>query len=73
MGCEIAAGVMGTEVLKHILNRGKRLVAPWSMQVDAYSYKLKKSWLPWGSHNPLFHLKLKILKFMIDQQNKKDI
>ncbi len=70
MGCEIAAGVMGTEVLKHILNRGNRLVAPWSMQFDAYSYRLRKSWMPCGSYNPFFRLKLKILKFMIDQQNK---
>ena len=70
MGCELAAGVMGTEVLKHILKRGNRLVAPWSVQYDAYSYRLKKSWLPGGSRNPFFRLKLKILKFIVDQQNK---
>jgi molybdopterin/thiamine biosynthesis adenylyltransferase len=38
MGCELAAGVMGTEVLKHILKRGPRLSAPWSFQFDAATY-----------------------------------
>lgn len=71
MGCELAAGVMGTEVLKHILGRGKRISAPWSFQFDAATYRLKKSWIPFGHKNPLFYFKLLIMKFMINQEEKK--
>lgn len=71
MGCQLAAGVMGTEALKHILKRGPRLVAPHSLQFDAFTYRLKKSWLPFGSLNPIFWIKLKIIKFMIDHEQKK--
>lgn len=71
MGCELAAGVMGTEVLKHILKRGKRLTAPWSFQFDAATYRLKKSWMPFGCLNPLFFIKLKIIQFMINREEIK--
>lgn len=69
MGCELAAGIMGTEVLKHTLQRPGRIVAPQSVQFDAYTYRLKKSWLPWGAKNLFFLIKLKILKLMLDKQN----
>lgn len=69
MGCEIAAGIMGTEVLKHTLQRPGRIVAPQSVQFDAFTYRLKKSWLPWGAKNLFFLIKLKILKLMLDKQN----
>ena len=71
MGCESAAGVMGTEVLKHILKRGTRLSAPWTMQFDAASYRMKKSWMPFGCLNPIFQIKLKIIKFIINNEEKK--
>lgn len=71
MGCELAAGVMGTEVLKHILKRGPRLSAPWSFQFDAATYRLKRSWVPFGHQNPIFKLKLMIIQFMINREEKK--
>jgi molybdopterin/thiamine biosynthesis adenylyltransferase len=71
MGCELAAGVMGTEVLKHILNRNPRLAAPWSIHFDAATYRLKKSWIPGGCRNPIFKIKLKIIQYLIAQRNKK--
>lgn len=71
MGCELAAGVMGTEVLKHLLQRGERLTAPWSIHFDAASYRLKKSWIPFGCLNPWFQIKLKIIQYIINQEEKK--
>ncbi len=62
MGCQMAAGVMGSEALKILLGRGPLLSAPRSLQYDPYTYRLRVSHLPWGHRNPLFQLKLFILK-----------
>ena len=72
MGCELAAGVMGTEVLKLLLNRGPRLVAPESIHYDAATYRLKKAWIPWGAKNPFFKLKLRVMKILMNRLNKKN-
>lgn len=71
MGCELAAGVMGTEVLKHLLKRGDRLTAPRSYQFDAATYRLRKSWIPFGHHNPIFRIKLLIIQFMMNREEQK--
>lgn len=60
MGCVLAAGVMGSEVLKILLRRGKIYPAPWSIQYDAYSHRFKKSYTIFGHRNPLLTLKRKI-------------
>jgi hypothetical protein len=36
MGCELCAGVLGTEVLKILLKRGPLRAAPWGVHYDAY-------------------------------------
>ena len=57
MGCLLATGVMGTEALKILLKRGKVLAAPYSIHYDGYTYRLKKTYLLWGTQNPLLSIK----------------
>lgn len=56
MACQLCAGLVGTEVLKLILHRGRVFAAPWVLQYDAYRSRLVKSWRPWGHRNPLLRL-----------------
>ena len=44
MACDLCAGVMGTNVLKVLLGRGKLRAAPWGMHFDAYHQVLKHTW-----------------------------
>lgn len=53
MGIELAAGVLNTNVLKLLLNRGDVICAPHGLHFDAYRNKLIKTWRPWGNRNPL--------------------
>jgi molybdopterin/thiamine biosynthesis adenylyltransferase len=62
MGCQLASGVAGTEVLKILLNRGEVVHAPHGMHFDSYVNKLKKTWVPYGNSNPLQILVFKMLK-----------
>lgn len=58
MACEICAGILGTEVLKILLGRGKVHCAPTSILFDAYQNHLYKRWIPFGNRNPLQKLKI---------------
>ncbi|HWU44001.1 MAG TPA: ThiF family adenylyltransferase, partial [Bdellovibrio sp.] len=71
MGCYLAAGIMGSEVLKILLKRGKVYAAPYSLQFDAYSNVLKKKCFWGGAKNPLFQLRLWIFKRLMKARNKK--
>ena len=62
MACDLCAGVMGTSVLKVLLNRGAIRPAPWGMQFDAYHQKLKFTWRPFGNANPLQQLLLRFIR-----------
>jgi len=62
MACELCAGVVGTEVLKLLLKRGKVRAAPWGMQFDAYRQKLVHTWRPMGNANPLQQLILSMIR-----------
>lgn len=62
MACDLCAGVMGTAVLKVLLNRGDVRAAPWGMHFDAYHQKLKRTWRPFGNANPLQQLLLKFIR-----------
>jgi molybdopterin/thiamine biosynthesis adenylyltransferase len=42
MGCYLAAGVAGTEVLKILLHRGPVIAAPHGLHFDSYTYRLRK-------------------------------
>lgn len=58
MGCSLATGVMGAEVLKIILQRGQVHPAPHGLHFDAYRNKYRKTWMPFGEKNFIFRLKL---------------
>lgn len=58
MGCELCAGVIGTQVLKWLLQRGKTDWAPWAVQFDAYRMKLRRTWRPGGNAHPVQRLAL---------------
>jgi molybdopterin/thiamine biosynthesis adenylyltransferase len=53
MACQLCAGMVATEVLKILLNRGKVLSAPWGIQFDAYRNKFVRTWRPGGNRNPI--------------------
>lgn len=57
MGCLLATGVVGTEVLKILLQRGKVYPLPWYHHYDAYCGKWKRGWMPWGNKNPIQRFK----------------
>ena len=62
MAVDLCAGVMGTEVLKLLLRRGRTRAAPWAMQFDAYRQQLRFTWRPLGNANPLQQLLLMFIR-----------
>lgn len=62
MACDLCAGVMGTEVLKVLLDRQPRRCAPWGMQFDAYRQRLTRTWRPFGNANPLQRILLRLIR-----------
>jgi molybdopterin/thiamine biosynthesis adenylyltransferase len=62
MACELCAGVLGTEVLKILLGRGRVRPAPWAMQFDAYTGRTAWTWRPGGNRHPLQRLALGIAR-----------
>jgi molybdopterin/thiamine biosynthesis adenylyltransferase len=70
MGVQMATAIAGTEALKILLGRGKIYCAPCSIQIDAYKYKIYKSWYPFGYKNPFFKIKLFLIKQFINQLEK---
>ncbi len=62
MACELCAGVMGTEILKILLGRGKVLSAPHSIVFDAYYNRVFHSHIWGGNRNPLQKLKIALVK-----------
>ncbi|MDA9982580.1 ThiF family adenylyltransferase [Gammaproteobacteria bacterium] len=53
MGCDLCAGVVGSEALKILLGRGSIHPVPNYHHFDAYRYKWKRGWLPGGNRNPI--------------------
>ncbi|MFY7863772.1 ThiF family adenylyltransferase [Roseateles sp.] len=62
MACDLCAGVMGSSVLKVLLDRGALRAAPWAMQFDAYKQKLRFTWRPFGNANPLQQVLLAMIR-----------
>lgn len=58
MACQLCAGIVGTESLKILLNRGKVYAAPFYHLFDAYQQKYIRKKLLFGNRNPLQKLKL---------------
>jgi molybdopterin/thiamine biosynthesis adenylyltransferase/ubiquinone/menaquinone biosynthesis C-methylase UbiE len=62
IGCQLAAGIMGSESLKVLLQRGGIAAAPEYLQFDAYRDRLTKGRLRFGNRSPLQRLKRRVLK-----------
>lgn len=62
MGIQLCAGVLGTEIFKILLKRGKVLPAPHATLFDAYHNRTYRHYTPFGNRHPLQKLKLMIGK-----------
>ena len=62
MGCYISSGVAVTNALKILLKRDHILKAPWSVHYDSYLNKTTKTYVFWGSKNPLQLLKFYLIR-----------
>ncbi len=71
MGIELCAGVLGTEVLKILLKRGKTFEAPHSILYDAYFNKLFHHYVMFGNRNPLQRLKYFLAKWKMTRLKPK--
>jgi len=60
--CQIASGIMGTEVLRILLKKPDLRPAPWYSQFDAYRYKMKQGYLLWGNKHPKQRLRRRWLQ-----------
>ncbi|HEV3021017.1 MAG TPA: hypothetical protein VGX76_01060, partial [Pirellulales bacterium] len=52
LACQLAAGVVATEVVKILLGRGQVRAAPYYQQFDPFVGKLARGRLPWGNRHP---------------------
>jgi len=62
MACDLCAGIIGTEVMKLILERGKMRYAPRGFHFDAYRQKFVTTWRPGGNAHPMQKLILRIIR-----------
>ena len=62
IGCQLAAGVMGTVALKVLLNGRRQLSAPRYLQFDAYQNRLAKGRLWLGNRSSWQRLKRGVLR-----------
>lgn len=62
MACELCAGVVATQALKILLDRGEVIAAPTGLHFDAYRNKLVKTWRPGGNNNPIQKLGILLAK-----------
>ena len=60
MGCELCAGVAGTEALKILLQRGRVYAAPYYHVFDAYLSSYRRGKLRWGNRGPIQSLKRRL-------------
>jgi molybdopterin/thiamine biosynthesis adenylyltransferase len=66
MGISLAAGVLCTNVLKIILQRGDVICAPHGLHFDAYRNTLLKTWRPFGNKHPLQRFMFWYVKRLLD-------
>ncbi len=67
MAIQLCAGYAGVQAVKLLLGRGHVPAAPWGLQFDAYTGRLKRTWTPGGYRNPLQALKLAVARRMLRQ------
>ncbi len=69
LACELCAGMAGTVALKVLLRRGEVHPVPHSVQFDAYTSKLKRSWRPGGNRHPLNKLAIWYVNWRLKHNN----
>lgn len=69
MGCQLCAGSVVTEAVKHILDRGNKMQAPHGLHYDAHSNTFKKTFLGQGNKSLLQKFKVKMAMKEILQKN----
>ncbi|ANE56292.1 ThiF family adenylyltransferase [Methylomonas sp. DH-1] len=62
MACELCAGVVATQALKILLDRGRVIAAPTGLHFDAYCNKLVTTWRPGGNNNLIQKLSILLAK-----------
>ncbi len=62
IGCELAAGVVGTDALKLLLKRGEVAAVPNYLQFDAYRNRFVSGRLRFGNRSPMQRFKRFLLK-----------
>ena len=67
MGIELCAGVLGSEMLKILLNRRGVKSAPHSIVFDAYKNKLFHNYVVFGNRNPVQKIKIAIVKGILNR------
>ncbi len=68
MACQICAGMVATEALKILLDRGQVLCAPHGQQFDAYRNRMVRTWRPGGHRHPLQRLALMVARRRFSRQ-----
>lgn len=66
--CMACSAVMGAEVLKILLGRGKTYYLPWALQFDMYKNKLYKTYNWAGNNSPLSKIKIAMIRKMLDRE-----
>jgi molybdopterin/thiamine biosynthesis adenylyltransferase len=67
LACQLAAGAVGSEVIKILLNKGKVRPAPYYHQFDPFVNRFAHGRLRGGNRNPLQLLKRWLLKRLLRQ------
>lgn len=70
LACQLCAGMAGTEALKILLGRGKVRAVPHSLQFDAYTGKLKRTWRPGGNAHPLQRLAIAYVNWRLSRKTQ---
>lgn len=72
MACELSAGIVATEALKILLQRGPIYPAPYYQLFDAYLGKFHRGKLWWGNKNPIQNIKRYVVKKMFARTSLKE-
>lgn len=66
--CMACSAVMGAEVLKILLGRGKVYYLPWALQFDMYKNKFYKTYNWAGNNSPLGKIKIAMIKRVLERE-----
>lgn len=69
-GVYAASALMGANIFKLAVGRGKVFYAPYSFQFDFYRMKMKKSWMPFGNRNPIQRIIIFFAQKIIEKKQK---